>query len=193
MNNNNNISPLKRLFYLLNQDKSEINKVYVYSILQGIIYLLIPLSVQKIIEFIQSGQITTSWIVLVALTSFGLILYSLMKVFQLRILENLKQKIFTRASFEFAFKIPRFKYDLIRNKYLPEHINRFFDVVTLQKVLPKILIDFTVAIVQLLFGLILLSFYHPFFILYDVLMLIFVYLIYRYFAKKGLEVNSGIT
>tara|TARA_Y100000589_G_scaffold246893_1_gene234734 strand:- start:49287 stop:50984 length:1698 start_codon:yes stop_codon:yes gene_type:complete len=189
LNNNNNISPLKRLFYLLNQDKSEINKVYVYSILQGIIYLLIPLSVQKIIEFIQSGQITTSWIVLVALTSFGLILYSLMKVFQLRILENLKQKIFTRASFEFAFKIPRFKYDLIRNKYLPEHINRFFDVVTLQKVLPKILIDFTVAIVQLLFGLILLSFYHPFFILYDVLMLIFVYLIYRYFAKKGLEEN----
>jgi ABC-type bacteriocin/lantibiotic exporter with double-glycine peptidase domain len=112
-----------------------------------------------------------------------------MKIFQLRILENLKQKIFTRASFEFAFKIPRFKYDLIRNKYLPEHINRFFDVITLQKVLPKILIDFTVAIVQLLFGLILLSFYHPFFILYDVLMLIFIYLIYRYFAQKGLEEN----
>ncbi|RMG79895.1 MAG: ATP-binding cassette domain-containing protein, partial [Bacteroidetes bacterium] len=56
-----------------------------------------------------------------------------------------------------------------------------------------ILIDFTVAAVQLLFGLILLSLYHPFFIFYDVLMIGFLYLIYRYFAKKGLERNLEVS
>ena len=57
----------------------------------------------------------------------------------------------------------------LRNYYPPELANRFFDTLTIQKGLSKILIDVPTAILQILFALILLSFYHPFFIIFGVL------------------------
>jgi len=68
-------------------------------------------------------------------------------------------------------------------------MNRFFDVMTIQKGLSKILIDFTAASLQVVFGLILLSFYHPFFILFSLLLSIIVYLIFKLTAKEGLKIK----
>jgi len=45
-------------------------------------------------------------------------------------------------------------------------MNRFFDTLTLQKGIPKILIDFSSASFQIFIGLLLISFYHPFFVFF---------------------------
>ena len=67
---------------------------------------------------------------------------------QMRILENVQQKLFTRSSFEFAYRFPKIKMSELSNYYPPELANRFFDTLTIQKSLPKILIDFPAAILQ---------------------------------------------
>jgi ABC-type bacteriocin/lantibiotic exporter with double-glycine peptidase domain len=59
----------------------------------------------------------------------------------------------------------------------------------LQKSLAKIIIDFSTAILQIIFGLILLSLYHPFFILFSILLVILVYSIIKFTTKKGLETS----
>ena len=91
---------------------------------------------------------------------------------QLRITENLQQKIFTRAAFEFTYRIPRIKLEQLFKHYAPELMNRFFDVISIQKGITKILIDFSSASIQVLFGLVLLSLYHPFFIVFSLLLVI---------------------
>ena len=95
---------------------------------------------------------------------------------QIRILENMQQKIFTRSSFEFAYRFPKIKSSEFNHYYPPELANRFFDTLTVQKGLAKILLDFPAAILQIIFGLILLSLYHPFFIIYGLLLVIMVYI-----------------
>jgi ABC-type bacteriocin/lantibiotic exporter with double-glycine peptidase domain len=77
----------------------------------------------------------------------------------------------------------------LRNYYPPELANRFFDVLTIQKSLSKILIDFPAAVLQIIFGLILLSFYHPFFIVYGFLLVLLIYIVFKFTAKKGLETS----
>jgi ABC-type bacteriocin/lantibiotic exporter with double-glycine peptidase domain len=89
-----NIKPIRRLFSLLNTDKRDITQIYIYSIFIGLLNLSLPLGIQAIVNFIQTGQISTSWIVLVLLVVLGVILAGILQIFQLRITENLQPIIF---------------------------------------------------------------------------------------------------
>lgn len=119
----------------------------------------------------------------------GVAASGVLRIFQLRLVENLQQKIFTRASFEFAYRIPRIKMESLYKKYAPELMNRFFDTMTVQKGLTKLLIDISVASLEVLFGLILLSLYHPLFIIFSLILIILVYLIFKFTAKRGLTTS----
>lgn len=183
------INPLDRFWRMLKPDSREIKNVYTYAIFNGLINLTLPLGIQAIINLIQGGRLSTSWVILVALVTLGVALAGVLQIYQLRIVENLQQKIFTRAAFEFAYRVPRIKMEQLYKEYAPELMNRFFDIITVQKGLSKILIDFTAAGLQIIFGLILLSFYHPFFILFSLLLIILLYSIFRITAKKGLNTS----
>ncbi len=187
--NNKNLSPFERFWRLLVPDKAEIKNVYIYSIFNGLVNLSLPLGIQAIINLIQGGQVNSSWIILVLLVVLGVALSGILQIYQLRITEDLQQKIFSRAAFEFAYRIPRIKMEKLLNQYAPELVNRFFDTISVQKGLSKILIDFSAAGLQVIFGLILLSFYHPFFIIFSFLLVIILYGIFRFTAKKGLRTS----
>lgn len=179
----------QRLIGLLKLDKRDIFQVFYYAIFAGIVNLSLPLGIQAIINLIQGAQITTSWIVLVILVTLGVAFVGILQLMQLRIIENVQQKIFTRASFEFAYRFPKIKMSELRNFYPPELANRFFDTITIQKGVAKILVDFPAALLQIIFGLILLSFYHPFFIIYGFLLLLLIYLVFKFTAQKGLDTS----
>lgn len=182
-------SPLVRLKRLLALDQKSITHVYVYAFFNGLVNLSLPLGIQAIVNLIQGGEITTSWYILVTMVIGGVLLAGILQLLQLRIVENLAQKIFSNASFEFAFRIPRIRYSSFRNYYAPELANRFFDTMTIQKGLPKILIDFSLAIFQIIAGLIVLSMYHSFFIIFSVLLILIVYFIIAMTGPKGLATS----
>jgi ABC-type bacteriocin/lantibiotic exporter with double-glycine peptidase domain len=75
------------------------------------------------------------------------------------------------------------------NNYPPELANRFFDVFNIQKGLSKLLLDFPAALLQIIFGLLLLSFYHPFFIVYGILLLLLIYVVFKFTIEKGLKTS----
>ena len=188
-NSTEKLSPVNRFWRLLKPDKFEIRNVYIYAFFHGMVYLSLPLGIQAIINLIQGGKINTSWVILVAFVIGGLIINGILQISQLRITENLQQKIFTRAAFEFAYRIPRIKLEALYRHYAPELMNRFFDVVSVQKGLSKILIDFSTASIQIVFGLLLLSLYHPFFIAFSLILVVLVYAIFKLTVKLGLETS----
>lgn len=185
----NGLTPIKRFFGLLKVDRQEVISIYVYALFNGLIGLSLPLGIQAIINFITTGQVATSWVLLVVLVVLGVAFSGIMQIMQLTVAENMQQKIFTRSAFEFAYRIPRIKTEAADKKYLPEFINRFFDTLSVQKGLSKILLDFSTAAIQAVFGLILLSFYHPFFILFGFSLVVIVYLIFRFTAPQGLRTS----
>ena len=183
------LSPVQRFWRLLKPDKKEITNVYTYAVFNGMVNLSLPLGIQAIINLIQGGRMSTSWIILVIFVILGVAITGVLQIFQLRITENLQQKIFTRAAFEFAFRIPRIKLEALYKHYAPELMNRFFDTISLQKGLSKLLVDFSIAALQVVFGLILLSLYHQFFILFSVVLVFLLYVIIRYTGKRGLNTS----
>ncbi len=183
------MTPWQRLIGLLQLEKKDIFQVFYYAIFSGIVALSLPLGIQAIINLIQGAQISTSWVVLVILVTLGVAFSGALQLMQLRIIETIQQRIFMRSSFELSYRFPKIKMSELRNYYPPELANRFFDTLTIQKGLSKILIDVPTAILQILFALILLSFYHPFFILFGLLLLVLIFIVFKFTAKKGLETS----
>ncbi len=183
------MSPWQRFVGLLQLEKRALKHIFYYAIFAGLVALSLPLGIQAIINLIQGAQISSSWIVLVALVTLGVGFQGALQLMQIRILENIQQKIFTRSSFEFAYRFPKIKMEELSDYYPPELANRFFDTLTVQKGLSKILIDFPAAALQIIFGVMLLSFYHPFFILYGLLLIFLIYIVFNFTAKKGLETS----
>jgi ABC-type bacteriocin/lantibiotic exporter with double-glycine peptidase domain len=187
--NKETYTPVQRFWQILKPDSAEIRNLYTYAVFSGLVSLSLPLGIQAIINLIQGGKVSTAWIVLVVFVVFGVALSGLLQIFQLRIAENLQQKIFTRASLEFAYRIPRIKFEEIHNKFPPELMNRYFDVMNIQKGMSKILISISTAGLQVIFGLLLLSLYHTFFIIYSFILVLLLYMIFRYTAPRGLRTS----
>lgn len=185
----NPITPWQRLTRLLKVDKREIGHIYLYALVGGAISLSVPLGVQAIINLISGGQMATSWGVLIAFVTIGVGFTGAMQVMQLALAENIQQRLFARSAFEFAYRIPRIKAEAVQGKYLPELVNRFFDTVTVQKGLSKLLLDVPLAILQIILCLVLLGLYHPFFIAFGFLLLMLLYLIFRFTGKQGLATS----
>ncbi|MFV8268527.1 peptidase domain-containing ABC transporter [Flavobacterium sp. GT2N3] len=183
------MTPLKRFYNLLELDKNDVYQIFFYAIFAGLISLSLPLGIQAIINFIQSGRVSASWIVLIILVVFGVALVGILSLMQLRITENLQQKIFVRSSFEFAARLPKIKTEELYNSYPPELANRFFDTMTIQKGTSKLLTDFSAALLQIVFGVILLSLYHPYFIVFGMLLFFLLYFIFKFSYKSGLETS----
>ena len=184
-----NKNPLRRILNLLKLEQTEITAVYFYAILNGMIQLSLPVGVQAIIGYVLGASMRASLVVLIALVVLGVLIAGIMQVNQMKIIEKIQQKLFVRYSFAFARHIPTL--DLKKNDsvYLPELVNRFFDVPLLQKSLSKILLEIPTAVIQILFGLMLLSFYHPAFILFGVVLVTLLLLIIRFTGGKGMETS----
>lgn len=187
--NTSNSSAVKRFFRLIRTEKVDIQNIIIFAVFSGLINLSLPLGIQAIINFLNSGEISTSWALLLIFVVVGVALVGFLQVKQLAITESIEQRVFAKAAFDFAFRIPRIKQDAVQNKYVPELVNRFFEVLTVQKGLSKILIDFSSAALQIIFGLILLSLYHPMFILLGIGLVLLLYVIFRITGPAGLRTS----
>lgn len=188
--NNKDIS-LGRSIYKLNRvlmlERTDIGVIYMFAVLAGLVQLSLPLGIQSIIGFVMAGSISTSIVVLIIMVVFGVFINGLLQVRQLEIIEKVKQKLYVRYSLEFSDRLPRLNIEKLDNEYLPEMVNRYFDSISLQKGIDKLLIDLPAAVIQVLLGLILLSFYHPIFIAFGLVLIVIVFSILLFTSARGLS------
>ena len=182
-------SALIKLHRLIMTDKKDAGSVYFFAIAGGLISFTLPLGIQTIISFVMAARLSTSIVILIAIVIIGVFLNGLMQVRQIQVIERIRQKIFTRYSLEFSHKIPQISPQQMDDYYLPEVVNRFFDIPALAKSIEKIMLDIPASVIQILVGLILLSFYHPVFIMFGAFVFVALIIIIRITSPKGFETN----
>jgi ABC-type bacteriocin/lantibiotic exporter with double-glycine peptidase domain len=187
--NSKPLSPVKRLVRLLGNEGRDIGYIYVYAMIIGLISLSLPIGIQSIINLISGGMFTNSIVVLISLVIVGVLVSGGLQILQMTMVEILQRRVFAKASFELAYRVPRIRIESLAGFYPPELMNRFFEVVNIQKGLPKLLIDISAAMLQIIFGMLLLSFYHPFFVVFSLLLVAVIFFIFRFTGQKGLETS----
>jgi ABC-type bacteriocin/lantibiotic exporter with double-glycine peptidase domain len=174
---------------LLGNEKKDIGYIYLYALVTGVISLSLPLGIQAVFNLVSGGLVFSSIYLLIGLVILGVLVTGLLLVGQMSLVEILQQRIFAKAAFEFTYRLPRIQPDALAGYYPPELMNRFFDVLTIQKGLPKLLIDLTAAGVQIIFGLLLLSAYHPIFVGFGAFIVLVIWLICRIYGPSGIKTS----
>lgn len=183
------LKPVSRFWSMLRPFRLQLRQIYFYAIMIGLVNLSLPLGIQAIINFLQSGDISAGWVVLVGFVLAGIAITGLLQILQMRVVENIQQHLFVDSAFDFAYRVPRIQLAELDDVHAPELVNRFFDTLTIQKGLPKILIDFSLSAFQVIFGLILLAIYSPFFILLGLLFFFIIWLIYTVTGPQGMKTS----
>ncbi len=189
LTNNQTLTPLQRVYKLLRQYRIEIRYVWLYAIVAGLINLSLPLGIQAIIGLLAGGSISASWGVLVFFVVLGALFTGLLRLMQLSIMEHFQRRIFTEVAMDFSLRIPRLNLEHLQHEHLPEVINRFFETTTLQKGLPKMLIEGLTASITIIFSLTLLSFYHASFVVFSVGLLLALLIIFYILGPRGLQTS----
>ncbi|WP_028296455.1 ABC transporter transmembrane domain-containing protein [Olivibacter sitiensis] len=179
-------TPLQRLIALLHPERRTINYIFLYAIVIGIFSLSIPVGITAVFNLLSNGAMYGSTYILIIVVIAGVVIGGSLLIGQLSLVEYLEQKIFLKTSLEFAYRLPRIKRSELEGENLVELVNRFFDVVVIQKGIIKLLIDIIAAIVTVFFSVVLLSFYHPVFMTFGLVIIIIVTLILVVYYKRGL-------
>ncbi len=183
-------SSLTRFWALFTKSKGDLRDVYLYAILIGLVQLSFPLGIQALLNFVLGGRMVSSLYLLIFFIILGVSLSGLFQLKQMKIIERIQQVLFVDYAQAFAAFLP--KIDLQKNDgvYWPEKVNRMFEVVSLQKSISKMFLEIPIAIIQILFGLILVSIYHPAFIVFGIILLLIVILLVRLTFNAGLNTNT---
>lgn len=176
-----------KLFKYVTKEKKDVTNIYFYAILNGLVQLSVPLGIQSIISFVMGATMATSIYILIFFVVIGTWLVGYFRLKVMQIIEKIQQKIFVEFSIAFTEKIPKVNLSSTRKYYLPELVNRFFDTQNLQKGISKILLEIPTALIQILFGLLLLSFYHPWFLIFGVLVVLTVVIIFNFTMESGIK------
>lgn len=183
------LSPVDRTFALMAREKREILTVFFYATLAGGLSLILPLAVGGIVQLVQGRLFLQPVVILISFVVLGTIVAGVLQIGILKVVERIQQRVFARMALEFAFRVPRMKYSASLEQNLPEQMNRLFEAVAIQKGVQKLLIDVPTALLTVMFGLILLTVYSPWFSLFAVAVLFILYLIIRWTGPEGLKTS----
>jgi len=183
------LTPFQRLGQLLNSERRDIWLIYLYAVLVGLFGLSVPLAVQSITTLVQGGLVLQPVVLLIGFAVLGTLITGVIGLLQESVVETIQQRIFARMAFEFAYLVPRIRFEAAQKSNLPLQMNRFFEAVLIQKSLSKLLLDVPTATLQVLFGVGLLSFYNPAFIIFSLVLIVGVFVIFRLTFERGLETS----
>lgn len=167
------LSPAGRLFQLLLEERKDLIALCLYVALGGLLSLAVPLAAQALVNTIAAGVFLQPLFVLTTVVFVCLILAGIMRLLKLTLLERLQKRVFARVAVRVAAHLPRVEHSAFLTKYAPQLVNRFFDVLTIQKTISKILMDGPTAVLQVAIGLTLLAFYSPYLLAFDAFIILF--------------------
>jgi putative ABC transport system ATP-binding protein len=165
------MSPLRRLWALLQPERTDILILVVFSLVAGLLTLATPIAVESLVNTVAFGRLLQPLVVLTLVLLAFLVFSAAIRVLQTYVVEIIQCRLFARVTADLAFRLPRVRMESLDGQYMPELVNRFFDVVTVQKVAAKLLLDGLLLVLSTVVGMVVLALYHPWLLGFDIVLL----------------------
>lgn len=164
--------PWRRLRAFLGLESRELGVVLIYAVVVGGLTLATPIAVQALVNSVALGAVVQPLVILTILLLAGLSFSALLSVLEAYVVEVLQRRIYVRVADDFGRRLATLDAEVHDEDHGPELVNRFFDVVIIQKSLSILLVDGLALALQMLMGMVLLAFYHPFLLAFDVILIV---------------------
>jgi ABC-type bacteriocin/lantibiotic exporter with double-glycine peptidase domain len=138
-----------------------------YALAIALFSLIIPLTVQELVStFSYAIQPVMVW-TLTGIMGSVLLFVGIFKAFQFYAVEMLQRRLFARVAISMVQRLPQFRFQ----GYKPQLANYFTEAVYMQRALSAVLINLVNVVVGGTVGMILLVIYHPYFLVYDMMLM----------------------
>lgn len=171
-------SPWGRLRAMLALERRDLWVILIYSLVVGALTLALPIAVQALVNSVAFGAVLQPLVVLSMLLFFGLTFAGLLRVLEAYVVEVLQRRVFLRVADDFGRRIPTLDPTGVEDTHVPELVHRFFEVVSIQKSLSVLLLDGLTLSLQTISGMLLLGFYHPLLLAFDVVLIALLLLVF---------------
>jgi len=159
-----------RVLRMLHGESRDIAVIFLYALAVGLCSLAIPVGVQAVVNSVTFGVVLQPLVVITCLVGGVLLFSGVLRILQLVVVEVLQCRLIVRLSLALAERIPHVEFEQFRNKYGPEYVLRFLETFSAQKNVSSLLLDGIALFFQVAVGLVLVSFYHPFFLVFSIVL-----------------------
>ncbi len=184
-------SPVQRLRDLLWAERSDLWVVLVYAVGVGLLSLAVPVATAALVNTITFAVVLQPLVVLTVMVFGALAFDGVMRAMQVQVVEMIQRRVFVRATADLAQRLPRLRAETADVAHVPELVNRFFDVVTVQKAFATLLLDGLSVLLQALVGTLLLAFYHPLLLAFDAVLVLGIAFIIWPLGHRAIETSIG--
>ncbi len=165
-------SPLRRFMSLLVLDARDVWTIVLFAFVAGILALATPLAIESLVNVVSWGTYLQPLLILAMMLFFCLGIAGILRILQTVIVEIIQRRQFVRLVGDLSHRFPRASQAALSNVYPRELANRFFDIMTIQKSTAILLLDGLSIVLTALMGLVLLAFYHPYLLGFDIILLL---------------------
>lgn len=178
------------MFSLLKSERSFIGLALVYGVAISVLSLATPISVQMLINSVANTAMVTPLVTLAA-TLLGLLLIAvLLSALRIYTMDLFARRFYARQVAEITLRSIHARNPFFEDSKRQDLFNRYFDVNTIQKAVPSLLIGGFTIILQSAVGFTVTAFYHPFFLAFNLLVVGIAFLILLIWTRGA--IRSGI-
>lgn len=164
--------PLTRLMRLLRPEWTDVRAVVLFSFAVGLLALATPITVEALVNTIAFGGLLQPVVVIASILFCCLSFANVLVALQTYLVELIQRRLFVRVVADLAHRLPRAQLAAFDDVHGPELVNRFFDVLTVQKVCGSLLLDGLGIVLSTVIGMAVLAFYHPYLLGYDIVLIV---------------------
>lgn len=183
------MKPTQRLGRLVSVERGDLWVVLAYAAAIGLLALGTPVAVQVLVNQITFTALLQPVVVMMVLVLLGWGLSGLLRGLQYCVVELLQQRLFVRQAAALSRKLPQMEINALENDSGAASMNRFLEVVTLQKSSAGLLLDALGIVLQSMLGLLVLAFYHPLLLAFDVALIGSIVLIIGGLGRGGVSTS----
>ncbi len=181
------LGPLRRIMAMLSYESSDLFSILIFSFVSVILGMATPLTIEILVNTIGFGRSFQPIFVLSFVLLGVLFLSSAFKFLQIIVVELMQRRLFVRIVGDLAHRLPNVNRSTLEGIHGPELVNRFFDIMTIQKSTASLLLDGVTIVMQTLIGTLLLAFYHPYLLGFDVVLILCMTLVTYLLGRGGIR------
>ena len=160
-----------------------------YSIAIGLFSLIVPLTVQELVNTFAFALQPITIVTLAAVMVAGLLFVGAFRALQYYAVEVLERRIFARVAIAMAQQLPHLRYQ----GFKPRFANYFVETILMQRAVSVLLVDLINVIVGGAVGMTILVFYHPYFLLFNAILLVGFNVVFFLMSHGGLKADMDMS
>ena len=165
----------------------------VYGIGISLLSLATPISVQMLVNTVANTALTAPLFMLSS-TLFGLLLiFGLLYALRIHLLEIFARRFYARMVAQISLISVYAQNPFFTDTNRGSLFNRYFDVINVQKAIPVLFIGGFTVILQVAVGFVLVSLYHPLFLVFTLVMSALIWVIWLVWGSRAIRTGIDLS